>query len=75
MAYARRNNASWVVVVIPFTEEVLQEETDISVALPNDAPRHWMNVFTNEKIESGNELNILPALKKFPVVVLTAELV
>ena len=72
MAYARRKDDSWIVVVIPFCGEILQNKEAITVSLPTDAPQQWTNIFTNERINFKNNGGLLSSLQKFPVAVLTA---
>ncbi len=72
MAYARRRDENWVIVVIPFCEELLQNKEAITVMLPTDAPKHLTNIFTNETIDLTNNDNLISSLQKFPVAVLTA---
>ena len=73
MAYARRKDDSWIVVVISFSTDVLQNNA-IRVSLPTDAPQQWTNIFTNETINFTNDGSLLSSLQKFPVAVFTAGL-
>ncbi len=74
MAYARTKEEKWVVVVIPFCEELLQNKEAISIELPSDAPQQWINLLTNETIDFADEISLLSSLQKFPVAILTAGL-
>ena len=74
MAYARRKDESWVVVVIPFCEKIRQNKEVIRGMLPSDAPQQWTNIFTNETIDLTTNDELISSLQKFPVAVLTAGL-
>ena len=74
IAYARKKDDKCVVVIIPFTEDILQSAESITVSLPANTSSQWNNIFTNENITSNNEIDVLPLLKKFPVGVLVSEL-
>ncbi len=75
MAYARRKENRWIVVVIPFTNTVL-EQTDLTVQLPPDAPNGWQNIFTNDTLMSDNiALPVSAMLQAFPVAVLLSQTV
>jgi maltooligosyltrehalose synthase len=48
--------------------------SDTELSFPPNAPRHWINIFTGEKIEvSGNgRVPMATVLRRFPVALLTA---
>jgi (1->4)-alpha-D-glucan 1-alpha-D-glucosylmutase len=81
-AFARRYRGEWSVVIVPrFTTRLVDENHlpvgpgvwgETRVLLPNTAPRHWNNVFTDERVETAPE-NYLPVgdvLRQSPVALL-----
>ena len=73
VAYARKKEDKWVVVIVPFTEEVISNET-ITITLPGGAPTQWQNIFTTQEVDAQNGLSVNEQLKKFPVAVFVAGL-
>jgi len=78
IAYARRYQHQWALVIAPVTDTLLaaigeNELTDVFLSLPNDAPVTWTNVFTGATILNENKLQLNAILKSFPVALLTGE--
>ncbi len=73
VAYARKKENKWIIVVIPFDEAAMQQEK-ATISLPTGAPAQWSNIFTGETVDSNNELHAEVILKLFPVAVLTSGL-
>jgi (1->4)-alpha-D-glucan 1-alpha-D-glucosylmutase len=77
VAFARFLAHQWVIVVVPLslasvTEKPYTDEPDDrkSVKLPEDAPKHWRNLFSGEEIELTGKLPLFDAFKDFPVALL-----
>ena len=74
-AYARRNEKLWLLVIFPFglvKHEMDSQENgnDQFIVLPEDAPEHWINLFTNEKFDLPNQIAIQQVFQDFPVALL-----
>ncbi len=69
IAYARKKNNQWIIVVVPLQEEIIQAK-DLSVVLPGDAPNEWQNIYTNETLQADGLLKLQNSLQQFPVAVL-----
>ena len=74
IAYARRKAQHWIVVIIPLSVDFLNNDEEIFISLPQDAPTEWKNIFTGEIITISSALNLTISLQKFPVAVLTGGL-
>lgn len=71
IAYARRLNNEWALVVVPVAVSYTMEYSDITVVLPTDAPRQWRDVFTGQVMQvAGDGLAAGHLLDVFPVAVL-----
>jgi (1->4)-alpha-D-glucan 1-alpha-D-glucosylmutase len=71
IAYARRREDKWVMVIIP-TGLVAAQKTgweDINIPMPADAPKRWKNIFTQEAITTNGELALKEIFNQFPVAV------
>jgi maltooligosyltrehalose synthase len=71
-------------VVVPrFTTRLVAEHSDrgdplswgsTCILLPKDAPKHWVNVFTGHRLDSGlSEISLATILHSFPVALLSSE--
>ncbi|MDH7462254.1 malto-oligosyltrehalose synthase [Chitinophagaceae bacterium 26-R-25] len=72
IAYARKMDDKWVIVVVP-TGLVAAQKTGwegVNIPMPKDAPKHWRNIFTGELISSNGELKLEKVFNQFPVAVL-----
>ncbi|MFC1912506.1 malto-oligosyltrehalose synthase, partial [Chloroflexota bacterium] len=79
-AFARNKGDEWILTVVPRLLSKLVDigtfpigqqvwENDI-LLLPEDAPRHWLNVFTGERLEisdGGKRLPLAEIFHIFPV--------
>ena len=72
-AFARRLQENWIVVIVPLARarRVRPTWTDESIALSQDLPSNWTNVFTNQNLESKEELPLQQLLAEFPIALLT----
>ena len=70
LAYARRKGEQWILVVIPFTEAIVWDNSELNITLPQGTPKQWTNIFTNEKVMADNTLPVTQTLQKFPLAVL-----
>ena len=80
VAYARRWNNDWAIVVVPMNisskmklhDRVPKNEAwnAVSLVLPSNAPAKWLNLFTGQHF-STDELNLSEILSEFPVALLT----
>jgi len=71
IAYARKKEDKWGVVVIP-TGLVAAQKTgweEISIPMPADAPKQWRNIFTGEIINTNGQLELKDIFNQFPVAV------
>ncbi|ASZ13462.1 malto-oligosyltrehalose synthase [Chitinophaga pendula] len=73
LAYARRQEDQWCIVVcpLPCTPVQVVEEVSSLVLLPEGAPLKWCNLFTGEEVEVSNGGLSLSCLQTFPVALLT----
>jgi len=76
VAFARHYQKQWMVVAVPlamarFRESVSpyadEPEEDRIVHLPDEAPRHWRNIFTNEQTTAENGILLFDAFHEFPL--------
>ncbi|WP_161888217.1 malto-oligosyltrehalose synthase [Pontibacter russatus] len=82
VAFARRHQHQWAVVVVPLrlASLISKEELplgqhiweDTTVTLPEGAPAQWQQVFGGETVSANGNLSIADALNTFPVAFLTA---
>lgn len=71
IAYARKKEDKWVMVVIP-TGLVAAQKTGwegIEVPMPTDAPKRWRNIFTGEVVSTNGDLQLKEVFNQFPVAV------
>jgi len=71
IAYARRKEHKWVMVVIP-TGLVAEQKAGwegISISMPTDAPKQWKNIFTSEIVFTNGALELKEIFNQFPVAV------
>jgi (1->4)-alpha-D-glucan 1-alpha-D-glucosylmutase len=71
IAYARKKDKKWVMVVIP-TGLVAAQQTgweSMNIQLPADAPKEWRNIFTGELVETNFDLRLKEMFNHFPVAV------
>ncbi|MDI3322321.1 malto-oligosyltrehalose synthase [Pinibacter sp. MAH-24] len=71
IAYARRKDDKWVLIVIP-TGLVAVQKTGwegINIIIPTGTPKHWRNIFTGETITTNGELQLKEIFNQFPVAV------
>ncbi len=74
-AYARRLKDQWVLIIVPLAiaDEAREENDawgDSYIELPEQAPRHWKNIFTGKITEQGGQISLEDACKEFPVALL-----
>lgn len=71
LAYARRLEQQWVVIVVPLGfagKGVAAAVKDTTVTLPEDAPAEWQNVFTGTTLQAAQHaLPVSAVLDNFPV--------
>lgn len=77
LAYARKVNQEWRVIVIPrlLNNKLSEKEwpvgmkfwMDTDIVLPEDAPKCWVNIFTKEKFDCEDAIFLEQALSIFPV--------
>jgi (1->4)-alpha-D-glucan 1-alpha-D-glucosylmutase len=78
IAYARRVDKDWVLVVVPLNivsnARALEENTwnDMAIVLPEGAPEAWKNIFTGEVISAKGEISLEIVFGKFQVALLTS---
>ena len=83
IAFARRHEQQWAIVVAPrFLSRLVQEGDfplgrkvwqDTEVVMPDGAPAQWRNVITSEVLSAGHALPVGDALLNFPVALLMGE--
>jgi (1->4)-alpha-D-glucan 1-alpha-D-glucosylmutase len=83
-SFARRSDGHWMIAVAPrFISSMVEGESfplgdcwnETSVALPDGAPRRWLNVFTAKEIAAGEDgdLPVSAVFEHFAVALLAAE--
>jgi (1->4)-alpha-D-glucan 1-alpha-D-glucosylmutase len=84
LAFARHSGMTWSIAVAPrFPGKFSRLSwpslakgllTDTELSFPPNAPRHWVNIFTGEKIEVSGDgrLPMATLLRRFPIALLTA---
>ncbi|MCC9166291.1 malto-oligosyltrehalose synthase [Pontibacter harenae] len=83
MAFARQHEGQWCLVVVPrlivrlvpeqglpLGEEVWE---DTAIALPENAPTDWQQVYGGTTLSADNSLPVSKVLETFPVALLTAK--
>jgi (1->4)-alpha-D-glucan 1-alpha-D-glucosylmutase len=79
LAYSRQLKDNWVVVVVPLgiaknmqVDQPYAEGPDDKkyVILPQDAPKKWKNVFTQDEIMADGKLYLFEIFKDFPAALL-----
>ena len=80
ISFIRRENDLWFLVLVPvqvtelFDEEKLLPKKnklqEISLSLPEEAPKNWKNILTGEKV-SAEKFSLENLFESFPVVILT----
>jgi (1->4)-alpha-D-glucan 1-alpha-D-glucosylmutase len=83
VAFARRYEQQWAVVIAPrFLSHLIQEGDfplsrqvwqDTELIMPDGAPAQWRNVITNEVLSVGSVLPVGEGLLRFPVALLMGE--
>ena len=81
VAYARKQNDKWAIAILPVAivnklnkdESLLDKNIwkDIALQLPSNAPKKWINIFTNESIESNETLPLKNVFTKFSLALLS----
>jgi (1->4)-alpha-D-glucan 1-alpha-D-glucosylmutase len=87
-AFARHDGPHWGLTIVPrFLAQVIETGSlplgesmwlETQLALPEEAPEHWIDIFSKEKItavpsKDKKLLSVSRALKKFPVALLVAD--
>jgi (1->4)-alpha-D-glucan 1-alpha-D-glucosylmutase len=87
-AFARHDGRHWALTIVPrYLTEIVETRSlplgkstwlETKLALPEQAPEHWIDIFTNEKITTAPSkgkklLSLSCALKNFPVALLVAD--
>ena len=84
IAFARHSGMTWTIAVAPRFPGKLPRLSwpflgkgslnDTELSFPPNAPRHWSNLFTQEKVEvAGNgRVPLATLLQRFPIALLTA---
>jgi malto-oligosyltrehalose synthase/4-alpha-glucanotransferase len=67
LCFSRRSGEDWVIVVVPISGKNYNT-TDV-FKIPEEAPLHWHNIFTNAVVEKS-KIDITQELKQFPMLVL-----
>ncbi|ELR73638.1 Malto-oligosyltrehalose synthase [Fulvivirga imtechensis AK7] len=80
LCYARVNDEAWYIIMVPKLLTAICNDNqlpvgdviwkDMSIALPDEFPQRWVNVFTNEEIQGDPKLYLSEALRHFPVALL-----
>ncbi|HEX8040234.1 MAG TPA: malto-oligosyltrehalose synthase, partial [Chryseosolibacter sp.] len=76
VAYARRRETSWAMVIVPLG--LVKREMDSTedffssqhIVLPDDAPERWLNLFTGDTHASPNQISLSEIFRDFPVALL-----
>ncbi|MFH1778155.1 MAG: malto-oligosyltrehalose synthase [Candidatus Omnitrophota bacterium] len=75
IAFARRYENNWAISVVPrFLTGIIKEGEvpfstvwrDTQIILPEDAPKNWQDIFTNQKITAERAISISETFKHFP---------
>jgi len=74
IAFARKLNDQWCVVVVPLqvAKKKKQDWSSLKIILPSDAPDQWRNEFTGEKYSSGNLMALSTVFAQFPIALLSS---
>jgi (1->4)-alpha-D-glucan 1-alpha-D-glucosylmutase len=84
IAFARHSGMTWTIAVAPRFPGKLAKLSwpalgkgslsDTELSFPANAPRHWVDLFTGDKIEvsGAGRVPIAELLKRFPISLLTA---
>jgi (1->4)-alpha-D-glucan 1-alpha-D-glucosylmutase len=85
LAYARQFENNWCLVLFPLNVANLSVAYELplgqsawkgnTVALPENAPEKWKNIFTNELVTGKDNLQLAEVFSTFPVAILTSEIV
>jgi (1->4)-alpha-D-glucan 1-alpha-D-glucosylmutase len=76
VAYARKLDDQWALVVVPLSVRSNSEKnpSDVpdteEVILPEEAPQVWLNVFTGEEVRTEGRMVLSEILGRFPVALL-----
>ena len=84
ISFARNRQKSWALIIVPrWCLSLLHGREDFplgddvwedtAVRLPDNAPRIWVDAFSEEKLEGKGTLKVGQALKVFPVTLLTGK--
>jgi (1->4)-alpha-D-glucan 1-alpha-D-glucosylmutase len=71
IAYMRRHEDQWVLIVLPLGI-VNDTGKALSLPLPAEAPTKWKNLFTQEEV-NGDKIDVHALYRKFPVAVLVQD--
>ena len=84
IGYARKKEHNWIIIIAPtlvtrlFNSKNLslksEDSVDLTLELPADAPKKWVNALTGETINSDGKLEISKILSQFPVALLKNKL-
>ncbi|MDO6391667.1 malto-oligosyltrehalose synthase [Pontibacter sp. BT731] len=82
MAFARRYENNWCIVVVPrLLTDIISENDlplgeqvwdDTSVKLPADAPQVWQQLFGGQQVQAKQAIPLAEIFKSFPVALLTS---
>lgn len=69
LSYVRKHNDKYLFVVLPLNISCSNTDTfqKLQLVLPEDMPKEWRNIFTNQMIKTHNPVYVHTLFKKFPV--------
>lgn len=83
IAFGRRCHGQWCIAMVPrFVTALVTENQDplgkavwqdTAVRLPSEAPRHWRDVFTRQRLQGNTAIDVGEALRHFPVSMLLGD--
>lgn len=79
IAFARKLEEQWILVVIPlsFRSGKDQDPAEVSgvdeIVLPESSPEYWVNIFTGDRVKSNGRISLAEILSRFPVAFLRSE--
>lgn len=75
VAFMRRHDTKWLMIVIPLRLRDKKDQTDVAVndvlILPEGAPTVWLNIFTDEIVTSTDRLPLGDCFNRFAIAMLT----
>ncbi|MFH1874150.1 MAG: malto-oligosyltrehalose synthase [Pseudomonadota bacterium] len=84
IGFARKLDQKWLIILVPrFLTSLIQENVpplgneiweDTQLILPTGAPRNWQDIFTDQKININEHIQIGQILNQFPVAMLKGDL-